>query len=257
MHALRKLQQEFLGYLLDDAAVDIVERIESTPRRSAQQRMAFYGNAYTLRLKEALTTDYERLHSYLGDELFDTLMQQYIECYPSHHTSLRYFGQHMVEMVEQQEPFKPLAEVAEIARIEQAFADSFDAADCECTSLDQLAQLEPEAWATLTLRFHTSVQLLPQHFNSFQIWKALSNEQMPPQKTADDSVWLIWRQDLVSQYRALEHAERTALSIALSAGSFADICTGLLEHFSEQETPQQAVGYLQRWINDQMVCELY
>ena len=256
MHALRKLQQEFLGYLLDDAAVGIVERIESTPRRSAEQRMAFYGNAYTLRLKEALTTDYEQLHSYLGDELFDTLMQQYIDSYPSHHTSLRYFGQHMVEMVEQQEPFKPLAEVAEIARIEQAFADSFDAADCQCTSLDQLAQLEPEAWATLTLRFHGSVQLLPQRFNSFQIWKALSNQQTPPQKTADDSVWLIWRQDLVSQYRALEHAERTALSIALSAGSFADICTGLLEHFSVQETPQQAVGYLQRWINDQMVCEL-
>ena len=105
MHALRKLQQEFLGYLLDDAAVGIVERIESTPRRSAEQRMAFYGKAYTLRLKEALTTDYEQLHSYLGDELFDTLMQQYIDSYPSHHTSLRYFGQHMVEMVEQQEPF--------------------------------------------------------------------------------------------------------------------------------------------------------
>ena len=41
MHALRKLQQEFLGYLLDDAEVGIVERIESTPRRSAEQRMAF------------------------------------------------------------------------------------------------------------------------------------------------------------------------------------------------------------------------
>ena len=256
MHALRKLQQEFLGYLLDDAEVGIVERIESTPRRSAEQRMAFYGNAYTLRLKEALTTDYEQLHSYLGDELFDTLMQQYIDSYPSHHTSLRYFGQHMVEMVEQQQPFKQLPEVAEITRIEQAFANSFDAADCQCICLDQLAQLEAEAWATLTLGFHASVQLLPQHFNSFQIWKALSNAQTPPQKAADESCWLIWRQDLVSQYRALEQAERTALSIALSAGSFADICAGLLEHFSEQETPQQAVGYLQRWINEQMVCEL-
>jgi len=256
MHALRKLQQEFLGYLLDDSAVGIVKHIESTPRRSAQQRMAFYGNAYTLRLKEALTTDYERLHSYLGDELFETLMKQYIESYPSYHPSLRYFGQHMVELVEQQEPFKQLPEVAEITRIEQAFGDSFDAADCQCTSLDQLAQLNPEAWATLTLRFHAAVQLLPQQYNSFQIWRALSNEQTPPQKTADETCWLIWRKDLVSQYRALEHPERTALTIALSAGSFADICTALLEHFSEQETPQQAVGYLQRWINDQMVCEL-
>ena len=51
MDALRKLQHEFLGYLLDDAQLDIVERIESTPRRSAEQRMVFYCNAYSLRLR--------------------------------------------------------------------------------------------------------------------------------------------------------------------------------------------------------------
>lgn len=256
MDALRKLQHEFLGYLLDDAELDIVERIESTPRRSAEQRMVFYGNAYSLRLKEALTTDYDRLHSYLGDELFDSLMSHYIESYPSHHPSLRYFGQHMVELVEQLEPFKQLPEVAEITRIEQSFANSFDAADCQCVSLEQLVQLEPESWATLTLRFHDAVQLLPQHYNSFQIWRALANEETPPQKTTDDTSWLIWRQDLVSRYRALESAELAALTVAMSGGNFADLCAALLEHFSEQETPLKAVGYLQQWINEQMVCEL-
>ena len=69
----------------------------------------------------------------------------------------------MVELVEQLEPFKQLPEVAEITRIEQSFANSFDAADCQCVSLEQLVQLEPESWATLTLRFHDAVQLLPQH----------------------------------------------------------------------------------------------
>ncbi len=256
MDALRKLQHEFLGYLLDDAQLDIVECIESTPRRSAEQRMVFYGNAYSLRLKEALTTDYDRLHGYLGDELFDSLMLHYIESYPSHHPSLRYFGQHMVELVEQLEPFKQFPEVAEITRIEQSFANSFDAADCQCVSLEQLVQLEHESWATLTLCFHDSVQLLPQHYNSFQIWRALANEETPPQKTTDDTSWLIWRQDLVSRYRALESAELAALTVAMSGGNFADLCAALLEHFSEQETPQKAVAYLQQWINDQMVCAL-
>lgn len=256
MDALRKLQYEFLDYLLDDSAVGVVERIESTPRRTAVQRMALYGNAYTLRLKEALATDYERLHSYLGDDLFENLMQRYIDGYPSHHPSLRYFGQYMVELVEQLEPFAQLPEVAEIARIEQAFGNSFDAADCQSVSLDQLARLEPAAWATLSLRFHDAVQLLPQHYNSFQIWRALANEETPPQKSASDTTWLIWRQDMVSRYRALESAELAALTIAMSAGSFADLCEVLLDHFSEQETPQRAVGYLQQWINDQMVCEL-
>jgi hypothetical protein len=256
MDALRKLQHEFLGYLLDDSAVSIVECIESTPRRSAQQRMVFYSNAYSLRLKEALGIDYERLHAYLGDELFDSLMQCYIESYPSHHPSLRYFGQHMAELVERLEPFRQWPEVAEIARIEQAFGDSFDAADAECVKINELAQLAPESWATLTLQFHDAVQLLAQRYNSFQIWRALAREETPPAKNTDDTSWLIWRQDLVSRYRALDNVELAALTLALSGGSFADICETLLEHFSEQETPQRAVGYLQQWLNDQMVTAI-
>jgi len=256
MDALRKLQHEFLGYLLDDSTHEIVERIESTPRRSAEQRMQFYGNAYRLRLKEALGIDYERMHAYLGDELFDSLMEQYIDAYPSHHPSLRYFGQHMVELVENLAPYKQWPEVAEIARIELAFADSFDAADAHCVRLNELAELPAAAWAELKLCFHSAVQLLPQRYNSFQIWRALSNDETPPEKTVDDSTWLIWRQDLVSRYRALDSAELAALSLALSGGSFADICELLLEYFSEAETPQRAVAYLQHWINDQLVTAL-
>ncbi|MCW9014996.1 MAG: DNA-binding domain-containing protein [Gammaproteobacteria bacterium] len=256
MNTLRKLQYEFLDYLLDDSIAGIVERIESNQQCSAEERMTFYGNAYTLRLKEALSTDYERLHSYLGDELFDSLMQHYIDSYPSQHPSLRYFGRHMVELVEQLEPFKTLTEVAEITRIEQAFANSFDAADCPSVSLDQLAQLNLEAWASLTLQFQGAIQLLPQQHNSFQIWQALANEETPPQKTSCDTTWLIWRQDLVSHYRALENGELTALTTAMSTGSFAGMCEAMLEQFSEQETPLKTVEYLQQWINDQMVTAL-
>lgn len=256
MMTLRKLQYEFLDYLLDDSVPAIIQRIESTPQRSAGQRMSYYGEAYILRLKEALSTDYERLHCYLGDELFDNLMMQYIQRYPSQHTSLRYFGQHMLQLVEELEPFKSLTEVAEITRIEQAFANSFDAADCLCVTQSQLAQLAPEAWASLTLHLHESVQLLPQQYNSFQIWKMLENEQIPPAKIPDNTTWLIWRHDLISQYRALNNAELTALSIATSTGSFTQICEALLNHFSEEEVPLKAVKYLQQWINDKMVCEI-
>jgi hypothetical protein len=256
MDTLRKLQHEFLGHLLDNSATGIVNHIESTPRCSAEERMEFYSNAYILRLKEALSTDFERLHAYLGDELFDDLILQYIDHYPSHHTSLRYFGQYMVEMIEQLDISEQAPEVVEIAKIELAFGNSFDAADCQFVTLNQLAQLEPEKWTSLRLCFHDSVQLLPQHYNSFQIWRALSNEQAPPPKIEDETTWLVWRQDLVSRFRALESAELAALSVALSAGNFADICETLLDHFSEEETPQHAVRYLQQWINDQMVSAI-
>jgi len=162
----------------------------------------------------------------------------------------------MVALVEHLEPFSSAPEVTEIARIEQAFGNSFDAADCLSIQIDQLAQLEPEKWATMSLGFHDAVQLLPQKFNSFQIWKALANGETPPDKTSAPSTWLSWRQDLVSRYRSLDTPELAALNIALPGGSFADICEILLENFAEAEIPLRAVSYLKRWINDQMVCRL-
>jgi len=250
------MQQSFLGYLLDTSELGIAKDIKSPPDCSAEQRLALYANAYRMRLKEALSTDFERLHTYLGDDLFETLMQRYIDSYPSHHTSLRYFGQHMAELLSRTEPFCDLPEVEEIARIELAFGDSFDAANCNRVNLDDLAAVPPDAWPDLNIGFHAAVQLLPQLFNSFQIWRALSNDETPPEKTADASTWLIWRQDLISRYRALAPAELTALSVALGGDSFAGLCEALLNHFDADEVPQRAVGYLQLWINDQMVCAL-
>jgi hypothetical protein len=188
--------------------------------------------------------------------LFDSLQENYITNYPSHHPSLRYFGQHMVDIVEQIEPFSQFLEIAEITRIEKAFLESFDAADEQCVALDNLAKIKPETWPTLTLRFHGSVQLLSQKYNSFQIWKALADEQTPPQRIDSDETWIIWRQDFVSRYRGLGEAELVALNVVTSGGNFAEVCTALLQFFTEQETPSKAVEYLQQWINYQMVSEL-
>lgn len=256
MNSLHNLQREFLDYLLDDAELDILERMVSTQQCTATQRMQYYGNAYRLRLQEALSTDYERLHAYLGDELFESLIQQYVDRYPSQYPSLRDFGAHMVELVSTLEPFSQWPEVEEIARIEQAFNQSFDAANGPVYTEQQLVALEPEAWACFTLRFNDSVQLVPQYFNSFQIWQALSNEQEPPEKQPDSATWLVWRQDLVSRYRSLDKPELAALKTARDGGSFADICQVLIEYIGEQKTPQQALGYLQQWIHDQMLSEL-
>ncbi len=256
MASLHNLQQNFMDYLLDNSEIQIIDSIVSTPERSASQRMHFYGNAYRQRLKEALSTDYERLHGYLGDELFENLMDRYIDLYPSSHPSLRYFGAHVVELVSTVEPFIQWPEVVEIAKIEQAFNNSFDACNADAITLSQLQALAPEAWTRFTLTFHDSVQLLPQRYNSFQIWQALSEEQAPPARTDDSSCWVIWRQDLVSRYRSLQQPELTALQSALSGGSFVDICEVLMTFYNEQETPQLAVGFLQQWIHDQMICEI-
>lgn len=255
MSELRQLQQSFFGHLLG-TPTGVVEHIQSTPDTSAEQRLGIYATGYRLRLKEAITTDYERLYSYLGDDLFEQLMDNYIDTYNSHHTSLRYYSQHMVELLEQQEPFSSNPELSEIARIEQAFNFSFDAANCTSVGIDQLTHITPDAWPSMKLQFHASTKILPCNYNSFPIWKALSEETTPPALTQAASTWVIWRKDLVSKYRALPDAEARALGLALAGATFSDLCEGLLDYYDEEQIPVQAVTYLQSWINERMVCQL-
>ena len=255
MPGLRQLQQSFLGYLLG-TPTRVVEHIESTPDTSAQQRLDIYATGYRLRLKEAIGTDYERLHFYLGDEQFEQLLDAYIDRYKSTHTSLRYYSQHMEELLTTQKPFSEVPELAEIGRIERAFNDSFDAADCATVDLQRLAQLEAEDWPELQFKFHASLQILPLKYNSFPVWKALSEEQAPPPLTKEASTWIIWRKGLVSRYRTLVDAEAHALNAAINGANFSEICEQLLDYFDEETTPREAITFLQTWINEKMVCQL-
>jgi hypothetical protein len=71
---LRQLRQDFMHYVLGEQS-EIVTQIESTPVLSVKDRLDIYATAYKLRLKDAISTDYETLHLYLGDEQFDNVME--------------------------------------------------------------------------------------------------------------------------------------------------------------------------------------
>jgi len=252
---LHDLQQNFMNYVLGESS-DMVEKIESTPALSAKGRLDIYATAYKLRLKEAITTDYAKLHSYLGDEQFDTVMERYIDKYPSHITNLRYYSINMPILLREEPPFNQMPVLAELATIEAAFADSFDAEDHSFVTINNLAELAPEAWTTLQLKFQKSVQVLAIEYNAFAIWQALSSEETPPEANKLNPVvsWVLWRKaDLVSHYRALDAAEFAALELAMQGENFSVICERLLDFFSEEETPMKAVGYLQSWIQEEML----
>ncbi|PCJ31361.1 MAG: hypothetical protein COA90_06315 [Gammaproteobacteria bacterium] len=255
MSELQHLQQRFMAYLLDKSS-NIVNDIESTAMLSAADRLDIYGSAYKLRLKEAITTDYDKLASYLGDDQFDQLMERYIEKHPSHTTNLRYFSIYLPELVQDEAPFNQLPELYELACIERAFADSFDAQNQQFANLDELAALPTEAWATLQFRFQQSTQLLWLKHNSFQIWQALANDKTPPKlENVEPTAWVLWRRaDLISHYRLLSPAEVTALELAINGETFAVVCEKLLDFFSEQDTPLKAITFLQSWISEQMLA---
>ena len=252
---LRQLQQSFFGHLTGSPGA-IIEHVQSTADWSAEQRLHIYASGYRLRLKEAISTDFDCLFSYLGDEMFELLMDAYIDKYKSQHPSLRYYSQHMTELLSQQAPFSSYPELLEIAKIEQAFNFSFDAANCTTIGIQRIAQITAEDWEALRINFHASVQILPLKTNSLAIWKALSEEQAPPASIEQSTAWIIWRQDLVSLYRNLSEAESCVLNMAMDGANFSQLCVSMLEFVDEDQAAMQVMTFLQTWISEKMVCQL-
>jgi len=252
MITLRELQHEFLNCLLEKPSC-ISTEIVSNDHASAERRLGLYADGYKLRLKEVLENDYEQLNAYLGDELFDQVMEQYISEYQSHGPNLRYYTQYLPKLLQESLPWSESSELAELATIEKIFSDSFDSLDRESISIDTLAKIDPEDWPTLEIKFQDAVHLIETKFNTFLIWQALSNNEIPPDLEEERSRWLVWRSNLISSYIGISEAERAAYQVMSKGGNFSSLCEGLIEYYNEEETPMQAVTLLQGWLSKEMI----
>jgi len=153
MSQLRDLQRRFQQYLVDGSPA-IEADIVSTDTALAEHRLGTYYNAYRIRLIDALAVDYPALAKYLGREVFENLGLDYLQRYPSHYPSVRWFGQHLPACLEEFYGGADAGLVRELARYEWAQAAVFDAADSpQLVQLADMAQLPPGSWPLLHFEF--------------------------------------------------------------------------------------------------------
>ena len=114
MPSLLQIQQEFIA-LLKSGDRDIENRVIEQGQLSNAQRIDIYSSGYRLRLRGVIDSDHEILGLYLGDDLFDQMVNGYIDSKPSKHPSLRFFADQLPEYLKSTSPFQEHAILAEIA----------------------------------------------------------------------------------------------------------------------------------------------
>ncbi len=245
---LAALQQRFLAHLrgqCDDGLADAM----AGGRMPGGVGLRIYTHAYRARLRAALENDHAVLGAYLGDALWAQLCEGYIQACPSRHRSLRDFGAGLPEYLAQADAFSAHPQIAEIAAFERALLDSFDAADDERATWDQILALPELDWPGMRLRFHPSLKLHRVAHNSVEIWRAVKDRQMPPPTSAAPGrAWALWRDgERVSRFRSLDGKESALLAHSLRGGNFAGLCEQLTAWRAPQEVPMTALGYLRDW----------
>lgn len=257
MSGLQQLQRDFLAYLLSGDQ-RIAEHVVDQAPVSRDIRLHIYRNAYRVRLRETLDTDHQVLGLYLGDELFEQMVNGYIDAYPSPYRSLRFFADGLPDYLRVTAPFADHPQLAELAAFERRLLASFDAGDAERVELSALAALPPSDWPSLRLRFHPSVQLFRADWNSVEMWQALKAEEAPPVPAVQpDSWWLLWRgEDRLTEFRSVALAEVRSMQHFLHGGNFAGVCEQLLALAPADTVAGQALDLLGTWLASGLVIRL-
>lgn len=258
MLSLKQLQEAFTEHVTTNNNV-ITDHVTGTKNVPKELRLDIYRNAYRERLIETLASDYEILAKLIGEDAFRRLCTTYIDNYPSSHYSLRWFGRHLSAFLGYSAEKGIHEWEAEMAQFEWTFIDAFDAANTITASEDDAAAIPPDAWPTLSVTFHPSVHILQLWWNTIELWQAAKNDKQPPDPVRLDqySHCLMWRKDLITQYRTVESDEAAALTAALSGANFSDICGVLAEELHDQEqVPMKVASYLKGWLTEGMLAQL-
>ncbi|MCG6860959.1 MAG: DNA-binding domain-containing protein [Chromatiaceae bacterium] len=257
MSDLRRLQGDFLDALMRGSP-SFHEQIVDAGQLNPAQRFGIYSNAYRARLIEALSDAYPGLHTLLGDDGFHILGTAYLDAWPSHHFSIRWFGDRLSTYLAESVDYADMPFLAEMAAFEWALRGAFDAEDAPTVRREDLLRFDPGDWAGLGFRLNPSVRRLNLEWNAPRLWNAIERDAEPikPEKYPYPTGWVLWRRDLQTFFRSLEVDEAWALDAAMENRDFGTICAGLTEWVDELNAPQRAAGLINGWIEEAMISEI-
>lgn len=256
---LKDLQDAFQHYLMRSDITPMLSQVMPDERFSAENRLKVYHDAYRIRLLEILQIDYPKTHTLMGDQDFELAFLKYLEQYPSHHFSVRYFGQHFKDFLAKNKPFSQFPVFAEMAKFEWLIAYTFDSLDGPTIQKDALMAFPPEQWPDLGFTLHPSVTSGYFEWDTPQLWQAIEagESERAPVKQPQAIRWLFWRKGLKTYFQSCNLAEDAMFEALQQGHLFGEICESLLDILPEEEIPQVAAQTLFKWVTEGMISSLH
>lgn len=253
--SLARIQAKFQSALLDGGD-GIMPSIPDGPRESKDVLFGVYRYAYVARLIGILQEDFERLHTYIGDEAFEAVARAYVAANPSHTPNARYYSQPFPDFVAAYEPLKSAPVAAAIAKLEGALNDVFDCADGPALSLHELAAFGPEEFEHLSFTPHATARRFDTHINLEEIWSALKEERIPPPVVTLDEPqrFVVWRNDTTPYYRVFTPEAAMLWNEMAKGARFGALCELLAFSADASTAPARAAEYLQMLIADGLLA---
>lgn len=254
--SLADLQRAFQDYLLASSE-GFRSAVRDTPKADRTTLLGVYRDGYALRLIEALTNDYPGLMAMAGPADFDHMARAYIAAHPSRHPSIRWYGRGLADFLATTPPYDQTPAAAEMARFEWALGEAFDSPDVAPVMADALMALPPEAWTTLAFTTLPSLRRLTLAFEVPQAWQRheeFEQGNLEVEHAPEPLVWAIWRPELISNFRSLDHDEAAMLEALVEGRPFPELCEAVAPFTGDEQAPARAAGLLRAMVEGGMIA---
>lgn len=215
--------------------------------------LSVYQNNYRAQLLACLESGFPKTRAWIGDDAFHAAVVAHVERVPPSSWTLDAYARDFPATLGLRYPAD--AEVVELAMLELALDEAFVGPDAEPVAAAALGDLD---WDRARLTFVPTLELLPLATNAPAIWAALHDGAHPPaaERLPEPGALLVWRQDMVSRFRAIEALEHQAILRIRSGARFARLCAAMVDLCGEADGIARAGGYLGRWLGDGLLASI-
>lgn len=220
-------------------------RIVPKPDFALEAQIGVYIDGYRYRLFDIVHEDYPALRSYMGDEGFNGLLDNYIEATPSESFNVaRYIEKFPAFVRDHAAPF-----AYELAVLETAISRLFDAPESEILGPGDLAGVTPEGFMDLTLMPRKALKLFAFSHAVNAYYTAHLEAKRPEEPDKAPSYLVVYRHEDDIWRLDLDEREFMVLS-ALFAG--VPVGEALGAALPEDAADEEALADVQSWFGKWM-----
>ncbi len=228
-------------------ATTTTDWVRPHPRLSPAAQIAIYQEAYHLRLRAAVITDYPALRCFLGDVAFNQQAADYVHATPPRSYNLDFYSIGFADYISAQGNNPP---AAALAALESALTASFLGQDAPPLTIAEVAALSPEQLGASHFQFQQSMRLLSCAYDAESYFSGCKQGTPPEAIAATPLQLLLYRQEHEVRRVRLSAADYALLS-ALQDG--ADFNTALAQAqaqtgISQGELAAQIGAWLSGWL---------
>jgi hypothetical protein len=235
--SLREEQLWFARAVMTGAGMELADgRLTAGPRLDARQRLDVYRRGYEARLVECLADDYPVLQMALGPEAFEALCRVYVERYPSEAPNLNGYGRHMAEVCE--------GFAADLATLEWAIVEVIHQPAGAPLTMEDLAGIPMDAWATARLLPSRALRLLALAYPANDYFQAVRDGHAPPLPGPLPSATVVYRSGPTVWRMGLTPPMHRVLA-ALIGGQPLEAALSL----AEDESPERLTAWFREWVS--------